>query len=399
LRNLLGSTQVAYDQEIWPRGLQAYQQFMNRLDSTGNPDLRSLFQESNIARLMDDLIARVNVMNADGLRALGSTAVLQVQPMRRLIQLGNRLVDPQSPPLAAFLLALKLFTEAFQYSSSGSRLIHVARPAIVSYGLYGLAGPDPATTRLGNLVIARGNLAIELDCLLNCGCSSDDVRCQVLLDKVLYDLDRAIDAMSLGVDPDGKGDAEMRAFAYGLLIETLLLPNVVDSTLSNLATKAQNEKNQKLAQQLQNLRTRFDFGKFGGVRQSDCLFSAPATFRNQTLGAALIATVRALLPDTAWAAGLPGNLTAVPAGFDGTILQELCMQEDAEGQWKNLLQTMAASCYNTTRLVDDTTTLVEATRAAHVLDSCGAVDVTLPATIETSLAGFVFKERSEGGRE
>jgi hypothetical protein len=66
---------------------------------------------------MDDLIARVNVMNADGPRALGAMAVLQVLPMRRLIRLGNFLVDPQSPPLASFLLALQLFTEAFQYAS------------------------------------------------------------------------------------------------------------------------------------------------------------------------------------------------------------------------------------------------------------------------------------------
>jgi hypothetical protein len=174
LRNLVGSTQQAYGQEDWPRGLQAYQQFINRLDATGNSDLRALFQEANLARQMDDLIARVNVMNSDGLRALGSTAILQVQPMRRLIRLGNFLVDPQSPPLASFLLALQLFAEAFQYASSGSRLIHIARPSILSYGLYGMGGPDTVTGRLNDLVVARGNLAVALDCFMSCECTSDE---------------------------------------------------------------------------------------------------------------------------------------------------------------------------------------------------------------------------------
>src|SRR5208337_2748451 len=69
LRNLIGSTQVSLDQETWRlRGLQAYQQFISRLDGTGSSDLRALFQEANLAKLMDDLIGRVNVMSADGLR-------------------------------------------------------------------------------------------------------------------------------------------------------------------------------------------------------------------------------------------------------------------------------------------------------------------------------------------
>src|SRR5262249_15714532 len=202
-------------------------------------DLRALFVEANLAKLMDDLIARVNVMSGDGLRALGSTAALQVQPLRRLIILGNRLVDPQSPPLAAFLLALQLFVEAFQYSGSGRRLIQIARPSIVNYGLYGIAGPDQTTQRLQQLVIARGNLAVQLDCFLECQCSGDQIRCQVILDKLLYDIDRAIDALSLGTDPNGQGDAERRAFAYGLIIETFLLNRANADNILTAITAAQ----------------------------------------------------------------------------------------------------------------------------------------------------------------
>jgi hypothetical protein len=39
LLNLIGSTQQAYGQEEWPRGLQAYQQFINRLDATERTNL------------------------------------------------------------------------------------------------------------------------------------------------------------------------------------------------------------------------------------------------------------------------------------------------------------------------------------------------------------------------
>ena len=81
LRSLVGSTQTPYGSEDdWPRGLDAYRKFIDRLDRSGNSDLRALFVEANLAKLMDDLIARVNVMNADGLRALGATGCCKCNP-------------------------------------------------------------------------------------------------------------------------------------------------------------------------------------------------------------------------------------------------------------------------------------------------------------------------------
>ena len=414
LRNLLGSAQVSLDQDTWPRGLQAYQQFISRLDATGNSDLRALFQEANLAKLMDDLIARVNVMSADGLRALGSTAVLQVQPIRRLIQLGQRIVDPQSPPLAAFLLALRLFVEAFQFSKSGSRLIQIARPSIVNYGLYGTNGPDDTALRLGELVIARGNFAVQLDCFLPCQCSPDQIRCQIILDKLLYDIDRAIDALSLGSDANGQGDAEMRAFAYGLIIETLMLPGVVDR---GLQTQIDGTTDPAVKKALTDLQTRFNNGRFeGDPKADDCLYrlpkrdtDPPLAFGKAALGASMIRALQALLPNSAWrnvppvgsngsVTNLPAAVTDAPLNSQDTILREFCMQEDAEGQWQNLLATMAPTCFQTTQLALDTTTLVEAARAAHALAPCRDVDITIPPDVATSLAGFVFREHSEGGR-
>jgi hypothetical protein len=418
LRNLVGTTQMAYgpSEDDWPRGLDAYRQFIDRLDRTGNSDLRALFQEANLAKLMDDLIARVNVMSADGLRALGSTAVLQVQPMRRLIQLGQNLVSPPSPQLAAFLDALLLFVEAFKYSESGYRLIQIARPSIVSYGLYGPSGPDKNTLRLTDLVIARGKLAVQLDCFLPCQCLPDQIRCQIVLDKLLYDVDRAIDALSLGFDRDGSGididpgktgTAETRAFAYGLIIETLLLPTVVNSVLG---------------QSDSTLQGKFNYGNFdrgpwtSQVPPDNCLFKplvGATAFINADLGRALIRAVTALLPDSPanglkWSnvtvnddgsVTLPTAITTLPSSSsldprrtilkdpNKTILQELCMQKDAEDQWKDLLLTLAPSCFGTTQFVADTSILVDATRVAHAVAAapCPDLTVSIPRDVATSL--------------
>jgi hypothetical protein len=405
---------------------------------------RALFVEANLAKLMDDLIARVNVMSADGLRALGSTAALQVQPLRRLIQLGNRLVDPQSPPLAAFLLALQLFVEAFQYSGSGRRLIQIARPSIVNYGLYGIAGPDQTTQRLQQLVIARGNLAVQLDCFLECQCSGDQIRCQVILDKLLYDIDRAIDALSLGTDQNGQGDAERRAFAYGLIIETFLLNNnAADNILAAIqaaqdsvtATRSRDNPVQgspeaiylaNLANDLTSLQAGYAILNQQGNPFLQCLFpnlplSTSTAAAIQAIQRALVDAYRAIffaglpqpgptlpttptqilppIPPIPAAPAVPKTLAFPPTDFGNAILQELCMQEDAESQWGNLLQTLAPSCFQQAASVNTTTImLVQLTRAIRALAPCGPLNVTIPADIATSLAGLVYLEQSQGGR-
>ena len=74
------------------------------------------------------------------------------------------------------------------------------------------------------------------------------------------------------------------------------------------------------------------------------------------------------------------------------------MQEDAEDQWLNLLLTLAPTCFRTTQLERDTTTLVQAARETHSLPECEPVNITIPPDVATSLAGLVFREHSEGGR-
>ena len=231
LRNLVGTAQGAYEGNEWPRGQVAYRQFLNRLETAGQSDLRALFQENYVARSFDELIHWTTSNNPDDLRALGATASPMLEKFQRLILLGNRLVDPESPPLAAYLSTIQLFLDAFTNAASGYRLLYIARPPIVFYGLYGVGGPDTATERLLQLVINRGRLAEQADCYLGCDCSVDRVRCQVMLDKILYDVDRAIDLYTLGIDPEGDGEPEHRAAAYAVVIDQFLTNAALSPTL------------------------------------------------------------------------------------------------------------------------------------------------------------------------
>ena len=79
LRNLTGSVQEGYGPNEWPRGLLAYRQFLNHLEANGQTDLRSMFVENHIARIMDDLLHHATSGSADDLRALGSTAHLALE--------------------------------------------------------------------------------------------------------------------------------------------------------------------------------------------------------------------------------------------------------------------------------------------------------------------------------
>lgn len=226
LRNLIGATQTAYGPNDWPRGLDAYRVLFNNLETQGQGDLRSLLVETELSRSMDELIQRAAHGTADGLRALGSTAMLDLERFRRLVIVGQNTVVPPSPPLTAFLEALQLFSDAFD-SSGGFRLLRVARPPILFYGLYGMQNSDDSDRTLLDLIILRGQLADQLDCYLRCDCSVGAVNCQVVLDKILYDLDRAIDLYAMG--KERLGQPELRALSYSYVIEYFLILNTYET--------------------------------------------------------------------------------------------------------------------------------------------------------------------------
>src|SRR2546430_15794783 len=97
---------------------------------------------------MDELIQRADHGRAEGLRALGATARLDLERFRRLVIIGQQALPDPSPPLTAFLEALQLFAEAFVATSGGFRLLRLARPPLLFYGLYGSGAPRPAERRL-----------------------------------------------------------------------------------------------------------------------------------------------------------------------------------------------------------------------------------------------------------
>jgi hypothetical protein len=227
LRNLTGSTQIGTDQERWPRGIEAYRGLIGRIEAGGHADLRTLLEENALAHAMDSLVDLATGAGADGLKDLATASALLVQRFEALIQIGRGMAGvpgaagaPESPPLVSFMSALQLFVDAF--STSGSlRLLYIARPPIIAYGRHGMGGPDAGAERLIALTTLRGSLAEEVDCFAGCGCDANTLRCQILLDYLLFAVDRAIDCYAVGTDPDGKGEPERRAAVTGLLIHEL----------------------------------------------------------------------------------------------------------------------------------------------------------------------------------
>ncbi len=440
LRNFLGSTQEAYGPNEWPRGLVAYSQLLERLEASGQSDLKALLQENNLARLMDDLIHRAAGGSAEGLRALGATAQPTLQSFRRLILLGNRQVEPESPPLSSFLAALHLFLQAFENATSGFRLLFISRPPIVFYGLYGIAGADELTEKLLDLINHRNRLANHLDCFLGCSCGKEEVTCQILLDKILYDLDRVIDLYILS--PDDEEESLERAAAYAALIDEVL-DTVCKKSLSPPLKKLLAEDIQATLLKLKNPPP-FDLGvkaiKIKGnqvavvamdnTAHGDSITGSPDkeitdlnNIKLEVLGAKLNAIFQEMLR-IAQALDLPldlvirTKLNVVPDPDDPTkvldvageledladmsafMLQELCMQKAAEEKWLSLLKSMTPSCLRSRELLGQTVELIEeAMDRVAGTRTCPDLTVSIPPPPETSAAGRTYGRYSTGEYE
>jgi hypothetical protein len=221
LRNLMGSTQLAYGPNDLPRGLDAYRKLLAVLEQQGQGELRSLLTESEMSRVMDQLIDRAG-HGVNGLRALASTAQIDVQRFERLLATIQWNVDAAggSPPLLALQEALRLFIDGFE-NCGGIRLVNMARPAILRYGLYRNRPPGPAERRFNRLMEARGTLAALVDAMAETGFDEATTRCIVLLDEAQYCLDRALDFHCVGIADEG-GKPEIRAAAHGQVIAAIM---------------------------------------------------------------------------------------------------------------------------------------------------------------------------------
>jgi hypothetical protein len=359
LRVLLGSTQQAFGQNDWPRGLEAYRRLLQAFDQAGQSDLRSLFNEQTLARTLDELIDLAAGNTPDGLRALGTAALVTIQRLQRLVAFaqavsfaapppGGRRLIPESPPLASFLSALSLFIEAFDSAGGSLRLLYVARPPLIFYGLYGFGGPDTATRRLLNLVQLRGLIAEQVDCFMECDC--DEVETQLMLDKVLYDVDRAIDLYCLGSDPLGQGDPERRAAAFGSLI-VAFAQLTFGGSLADL--------------------------RFLSLRDALAEFALELQWPN------VIDPVR-----------LPLAVDRIRVA--SLIHSELCLQRSSEENWARLVSNLAPACRRdllegegpVRQLLNASLALIDGEMVLHgdaPFGPCPDFQVTIPPNLETSL--------------
>jgi hypothetical protein len=389
LRVLTGATQHSYGISEWPRGLHALRELYQGLENSGHGDLRAMLDERHLGRIMDSLIERAAAKNPSSLRALGATALVAVAQFERLLELMGS-PDPESPPLSTFRNALRLFIDGFK-SDRGRRLVSVARPPLVFYGLYGVSALDAGEQRLFQIISWRGRLASELDCYLGCGCEADDIVCQAVLDKLLYDTDRAVDLYLQGDDSGGSGQPEQRAAAFGILMRLLTRdgsPSAVFRGLRELKTKC-------------------------GTPSDKPPFSSLDEIAELLLKGAPRSLLQRLIPQEAGppllAQGLSEEAGSPPWLGDGSGLtgpqratvkrmrDELCAQRRSEARWIELAQTMTPGCVDLVNLGGVIDQLLAA--GLYCLGgntSCPNLDDDIPPHLETAVAGTAYARHTDG---
>ena len=422
LRNLVGSTQQAYGPDDWPRGVNAYRFLFNTLEEQGQGDLRALLVESELSRAMDDLITRAGQGGADGLRALGVTAGIDLERFRRLVVVASTLrkkgIEYQSPPLSAFLESLLLFVDAFT-PAGGSRFLKIARPPILFYGLYNQTlGDESFDATLMELIQLRGQIATQVDYLLY-GYEPNRAAIQIMLDMMVYLIDRIIDLYAVSVDSESI--PEQRAIAYLLLIAQIAgqidpridLTGSASSDNYGLYTTYMNDfigqisvRHSRIVAGLTtksvatitafeepNL-TKF-FRRFGSLARKALLkFNSEAVSQMTTPPHASVPvptyktgeTTDSLYP---WDI----NYTVLRQMLPASVEQELLIQLGVEERWLNLVRTMSPDFQPDNRIfqrLQDTVRLVllqlHRVGDTNLLDSEGdLITMSLPPQYETSL--------------
>jgi len=230
-----------------------------------------------------------------------------------------------------------LFAEAFVATSGGFRLLRLARPPLLFYGLYGSGAPRPAERRLLEIILQRNLLAERLDCFLQCGCTEDAVRCQALLDTILYAVDRAIDLYALGTADDGI--PERRAGAYGYVIAAFLELNPNCQNVNNVPDDP----------------LWLPVGQQGILRELQRLLLNGVTHPN------------VVMP------------------------QELCLQRAMQQRWENLVTTMAPACVGFNRVFTAIENVIDSAirRSGGIPNQClDGFNIPIPAHPDISLANI-----------
>ena len=181
-----------------------------------------------LASVLDGLVGELARQDPDGLRQMAATSPVEIARLTRLREVADALLNatvstsPITAALTLYVRTLELFLDGFAAVHGGARLIDLAMP--LPLAAQQTDEPDrEGRAILRDLISLRGEYTREVECFLACcGCGRDDLRCQVQLDKVLYDLDRAIDLYAQGSGiPPAWGPEERRAGAYALIVENL----------------------------------------------------------------------------------------------------------------------------------------------------------------------------------
>ena len=279
VRRLAGNFGSSADED-WGDGVAAYRALLDELDRRSAPELAVYLREEFLVRVVDGLVGSISRQDPDTLRQVAATAPIEIARLRRLIVIAAPLAGPPLPPpalpnapaaaLSLFVQSLQLFVDAFEETRSGARLIDLAVPLPLAAQQTDEA--DRVSRRiLRELVSLRGEFAAEVECFLSCcGCDPDDLVVQTVLDKVLFDIDRAIDLYAQGESyPPNWGDIatppgvfvfseERRASAY-----SVLFADVADGLAAN-----QSELEEILRAMVVQLRTRNVFPPAGDRRDA-----------------------------------------------------------------------------------------------------------------------------------
>ncbi|MEM9970030.1 MAG: hypothetical protein AAF762_02870 [Pseudomonadota bacterium] len=390
LHDLQNPDPVAHRSEDWPRALHALTSINQWLDSSGQGHLRALLDESYLASILDKLIETVGQSEATVLRGLSATSSVTITQLNRLLALLGQVINPASPPLARFRQALLLFVQSFR-PDRGRRLILAARPPLMANGFYGLAN-TPEDASFIALMATRAQLAARLDCYLGCECDDGRVACQVVLDKMLYDIDRAIDRYIADVS-----EATQRAAAYGVLMNLINGTFEVNDLVVTDSARGSFVAIPPVLEGLENCAPR-------------------GSFFNQALGA-----VGALLLAPVDFRTRPGFAEDAEPELYSLIRSELCNQRRDEERWFEFAAAMTPGCTDLDALHDRIRALLGAGLylagggkdrsfngiqilgignevAAEIQDqevdgvfvTCEGPATTIPAHYESSLDTFVY---------
>ena len=159
-------------------------QIYDKLATSDSADLRSLLDEAFLSRQLDDLLDLASDASIDGLKSLGSAAMMSVRRFRRFISVVTAEISPPSPPLARFVAALSLFIQGFAVSAGGYRLPFIARSPLLAGQSSLSGGADDPTIALIQIALARSAAAEWIDCLC-CSCDEEDVNSIIRFTKMI----------------------------------------------------------------------------------------------------------------------------------------------------------------------------------------------------------------------